>query len=299
MMTILIVDDDRAIVNILQRIIDQYDLGDVIDTTSDGIRAESLILEHKPDLVLVDLLLPGQDGISLVSKISGLCPKTHFIMLSQVTDKNMVGEAYTKGIDFFINKPINAMEVVSVIRRVWELLQLKHTFQAIESTARVLSNDRADTIPTPQSGYHKQRIRQILTDIGIMGELGSKDLTTVCCLIHDNPSIRKAPEELQLAEILKALQDKYFEETGVLTDGKAIEMRIRRGVTKALRNLASLGLEDYGHERFTTYSTSLFDYADIKAEMDYLRGKSKTGGKVNIRSFIRRLIMMTDPSHEF
>lgn len=298
MLEILIVDDDKAIVNVLQRIITQYELGEVVATSSDGVQAEALIREMKPQLVLVDLLLPGQDGISLVSKLSPQCPRTRFIMLSQVNDKNMVGEAYGRGIDFFIHKPINAIEVVSVVRRVRELLQLKTAFEAIESTARVLAGDRGEAPRTAAAPPYRHKLRQILTDIGIASDLSSKDLTAVCTLIHEHPTIRKAPEELQLAELLRALQDKYFEETGTQTDGKTIEMRIRRGVSKALRNLAALGIEDFGHEKFIAYSTSLFEYADVKAEMDYLRGKASVGGRVNIRSFIRRLILMTEPGQD-
>lgn len=298
MLDILIVDDDKAIVNMLQRIISQYELGDVVATAADGLRAQELILEMKPHLVLVDLLLPGQDGITLVSKLSRICPNTRFIMLSQVTDKNMVGEAYGKGVDFFISKPINAIEVVSVVRRVRELLQLKNAFATIENTARVLAGDLGDKPRVSAAPAYRHKLKQILTDVGIVGDLGSKDLSAVCTLIHENPTLRKAPEELQLAEILRALQNRYFSETGVRTDGKAIEMRIRRGVSKALRNLAALGLEDYSHEKFVAYSSTLFEYSDIKAEMDYLRGKSAVGGKVNIRSFIRRLILMTEPGQD-
>lgn len=298
MLEILIVDDDKVIVNMLQRIITQYHLGDVIATASDGLQAEKLILEHRPQLVLVDLLLPGQDGITLVSKLAPICTRTRFIMLSQVNDKNMVGEAYGRGIDFFISKPINAIEVVAIIRRVEELLQLKTAFAAIENTARVLAGDRGEAGWTAPAPSYRNKLKQILSDIGIAGDLGSKDLTAVCTLVHENPLMVKAPEELQLTELLRALQEKYLEETGIQTDGKAIEMRIRRGVSKALRNLATLGIEDYGHEKFVMYSSSLFDYPDIKAEMDYLRGKIPAGGKVNIRSFIRRLIMMTEPGQD-
>lgn len=295
MIDIVIVDDDKAIVNVLKRIIAQYELGDVVATASDGLKAEQLILECKPHLALVDLLLPGQDGITLVGRLMEASSATRFVMLSQVNDKNMVAEAYRKGIDFFISKPINAIEVESVLRRVQELLQLKKAFAAIENTAKALAGDRSTMCRVVTIPDHKVRVKQILTDVGVVGELGSKDLLAICTLIHENPILRKAPEELQLTELFRTLQDRYYDEAGVRIDGKTIEMRIRRGVSKALRNLAALGIEDYGHEKFTAYSSTLFDYADIKAEMDFLRGKNTTGGKINIRSFIRRLILMTEP----
>lgn len=294
MIEFMIVDDDKAIVNVLQRIINQHELGEVVGTAYDGIGAEQLALELMPQVMLVDLLLPGQDGITLVSRLRDACPHTRFVMLSQVNDKHMVGDAYSNGIDFFIHKPINAIEVVTVIRRVTELVRLKKAFETIESTARVLAGGRADGPRGMAEASYKPKLKQVLTDIGIIGDLSSRDITAICSLVHENPAMKRAPEELQLADLLKALQHRYHEETGVQTDSKTIEMRIRRGLAKALRNLAALGIEDYANDRFVLYSTSLFDYADIKAEMDCLRGKSPNGGKVNIRGFIRRLILMTD-----
>ena len=52
-------------------------------------------------------------------------------------------------------------------------------------------------------------------------------------------------------------------------------MRMRRTVGKAMKNIAAMGIEDFSNEKFILYSSSLFDYADVKAEMDYLRWKNQ------------------------
>ncbi len=93
----------------------------------------------------------------------------------------------------------------------------------------------------------------------------------------------------------EAAPEKYSSEgRGSKSDFKAIEMRIRRTVGKAMKNIAAMGIEDFSNDKFVLYSSSLFDYVDVKAEMDYIRGKAKYNGKVNIKSFIKRLLVMLE-----
>ena len=55
-------------------------------------------------------------------------------MISQVVNKEMVAEAYEKGIEFFIHKPINKVEVQMVLRKTEEQYRLKNSIQAIRQS---------------------------------------------------------------------------------------------------------------------------------------------------------------------
>ena len=117
---IIVLDDDISVCKILGNIIAQYKLGRVVAECGDGLAAEQKIRACQPDLVLVDLLLPGRDGIELVRKLRAACADTAFVMLSQVSNPPMITRAYESGIEFFIHKPINALEVVAVINTIQE-----------------------------------------------------------------------------------------------------------------------------------------------------------------------------------
>jgi two-component system response regulator YcbB len=52
-----------------------------------------------------------------------------------------------------------------------------------------------------------------------------------------------------------------------------------------------MGIEDFMNETYTLYSGTLFSFEDVKAEMDYLRGKRTSGGKVSIKKFIDGLML--------
>lgn len=294
MSSFIIVDDDKTVRSVLIKIIEQYSLGDICAEAENGLEGEELILRHKPDIVIIDLLLPLQDGMSIIKKVKSLNVKSMFIMLSQVSDKNMVARAYEYGIEFFISKPINVIEVVNVIKRVKEYLAMKKTFEAIESTAMALG--RGSTAGNTSRLDNARRVlRQIMADLGILGDLGSKDIINICTMLYEDEALGEALEETQLSELLKLLQSKYSSEgRNSARDFKAIEMRMRRTAGKALKNIAAMGIEDFSNDKFVLYSSSLFDYTEVKSEMDRIRGKSKYGGKVNIKSFIRRLLVMVE-----
>ena len=74
----------------------------------------------------------------------------------------------------------------------------------------------------------------------------------------------------------------------------ATEQRIRRAVNKGLSNIANLGLEDYLNETFTRYSNRLYSFQDVRTEMDYIRGKTKSRGRISVRKFIDGLMIEKD-----
>lgn len=275
----MIVDDDRAIRRILSGIIENNDLGEIIGEAEDGEEAEKKISALEPDIALMDFLLPGKDGTEVIKNLKQRGLKTHFIMVSQVEEPAMIAQAYRYGIEFFIHKPINAVETISVISKVKENIRLKNTLEKIRNTV-INSGDQKPFEIEKSRGL--SRIDYFFADLGIIGEAGSEDIRA----IMENYSIlRQNINNLQ--DLYQCLRE-YYEDSDEKksTDIKAIEMRIRRAIDKALKNVASLGVEDYNNEHFLRFASTLFDFAEVKKEMDFLRGKSPFGGKINIKKFI-------------
>ena len=61
--------------------------------------------------------MPGMDGISLVKEIKSIEPNIQFIMISQVSTSDMISKAYESGIEYYISKPIDVIEVQTVIKK--------------------------------------------------------------------------------------------------------------------------------------------------------------------------------------
>ena len=120
-----IVDDDISIVRILTNIIEENNLFEVIGSSNNGETAFNEILLLSPDIVLVDLLMPKMDGNTLVQELKILRPDICFIMISQVLDSELIADSYKSGIEFFIKKPINKIEVEKVTSKVAEKIEMQ------------------------------------------------------------------------------------------------------------------------------------------------------------------------------
>lgn len=289
-----IIDDDLGIRRILTNIIDNYGLGYVIGESSDGGVAVQEIIDFIPDIVLIDLLLPSIDGVEIVKEIKEKGFNIQFVMISQVTSKDMIAEAYKSGIEYFINKPINVIEVISVIERVIENLKLKQALSIIGKTleknrSSIIYNKKSENIDKKDT--YKEEIVKIFSDLGILGEAGSNDLLNMIeIILEEREKLAVTIHKYRMRDMYKKLNKKYAEENNTLVSVKAIEQRIRRVIQSALENLASIGIEDYGNMKFEKYSTSLFDFKEVKTEMDYIRKKSRYRGKINVKKFIEGII---------
>ncbi len=276
-MRIYIIDDDPNIVRIIEDIIEEEKLGDVIGTAFDGQTGLNEVILEKPDIVLVDLLMPNIDGIKLVQDAFNHGLASSFIMISQVSIKPMIGKAYNAGVEFFIAKPINRIEVSNVIRNLSEKLEMKRKFSVIESmfTGETSHDQRRNTSSMDNEA---QKIKIIFSKIGIMGEKGCDDILKIChYTLEHNSDIG----DFRIKEICDICSD----------NPKATEQRIRRAINKGLVNIANLGIEDYMNDIFIRYSSTLYDFENVKAEMDYIRGKRTSGGKINVRRFIENLLL--------
>ena len=280
----VIVDDDVVIRKILQKIIEQNSLGIVVEECDDGIKGEALIREYQPDIALIDLLLPGQDGVELIKKVSTVATSTSFIMVSQTTSEQLITKAYEAGIEFFIHKPINMLETVSVINNVQEHRKLKQIMSLMHETMSQYSKGVQVVAEDPKS-VSKNRIYQVFSDLGIIGEAGVKDIyRMVQLLLAKNPKVKS----YQLCDMYQQIA-KEIEQ-----DAKSIEQRVRRATAKGLHNLADLGTDDYYNEIFQSYSSSLFDFKEVRQEMNFIQGKSQYRGKINVKKFIEGLLFIAE-----
>lgn len=120
-------------------------------------------------------------------------------------------------------------------------------------------------------------LQTILKKLGIAGDIGSRDIITVVeYMIQNHAEI----SDLTLNDLCS-----HFSDTP-----KSMEQRIRRAASAGLVNLAHLGLEDYGNEIFTEYSNTLYNFEQVRREMDFIRGKSDRHGNVKIKNFLNALV---------
>ena len=89
-MKIYIIEDDISVISVLEDIIEQNELGTICGDNDGEAVEQYQVLALDPDLILIDLHMPGKYGIQIVRELRAAGCHAKFIMLSQVSDKDMV-----------------------------------------------------------------------------------------------------------------------------------------------------------------------------------------------------------------
>lgn len=278
-MRIYLIDDDAAVRSVLRLLVSDGGLGEIVGCAADAADALEDLREIHPDIVLVDLLMPGMDGIEFVRQARDRWPELRFIMLSQVTSKDMVAEAYAAGVDFFISKPVNGVEVASVLNKVGALLQMDRTMRQVRSLVQQGDPSPAASPAAPAepglSAAQKRALHTVLHRIGLSGDPAYGDiLEIVSCLASQGRE-----EQATVAQLCARFS----------SSPKAMEQRIRRAANTGMVNLANLGIEDYANDTFTEYAGTLYNFEQVRREMDCIRGKSAVHGKISVKRFLYAL----------
>jgi len=121
---VLIVDDSVVIRQVLSELLRSDPEIEIVGTASSGSLALSLIPELKPDLVTLDLEMPGMDGLETLAGIRKLSSKLPVIMFSTFTERGaaVTLEALARGATDYVTKPTHAGNTESARQRVREEL---------------------------------------------------------------------------------------------------------------------------------------------------------------------------------
>ena len=134
--TVLIVDDNPQNVELLQAFLESLPVR--IVTASDGVEALEKVEQHKPDLILLDIMMPRLSGFQVCRRIKE-DPKTRDVQVLMVTALNELGDieqATECGTDDFVSKPVNKFELLT---RVKSLLRVRHLKSELERALTYLN----------------------------------------------------------------------------------------------------------------------------------------------------------------
>lgn len=211
----------------------------------------------------------------------------------------MMAEAYELGIEYYIHKPVNRIEIVSVIRKVMERIKLEKSIYDIQASLRhvlplgpVISHETG-------TGSKRRTMKEagefLLSELGIVGESGSKDLLEILIYLHETQTANSHevnfPPLKQL--FIKTAERKLGHgaaDVEVMREVKAAEQRIRRAIHHSLNHFASLGLTDFSNPKFEHYASKFFDFTDVSQRMKEMQKTSSSAGstgRVNTKKFVQ------------
>jgi DNA-binding NarL/FixJ family response regulator len=115
---VLLVDDDALVRAGLRMILSSSEEIEVVGEAADGADAVATVQSHRPDVVLMDIRMPGMDGIAATSALRRLADPPHVIVLTTFQADEHVMSALRAGADGFLLKDTAPAEIVHAVRLV-------------------------------------------------------------------------------------------------------------------------------------------------------------------------------------
>src|SRR3954471_12444917 len=117
---VLLVDDHAVVRAGLRLVVDRAEDAEVVGEAGSEERAVELARAHRPEVILLDVLLPGKGGIVAIPDLHEVSPGSHILMLSSSTDEGTVRQALDAGATGYSIKRASDADVLTAIRTVAE-----------------------------------------------------------------------------------------------------------------------------------------------------------------------------------
>ncbi len=170
---VLLADDHDIVRAGIRRLLSIDKSIKIVDEAKNGIDTVDLVAYHKPDVALVDILMPRLDGIEATKKIKSNTPETIVVMLTAFEDYSHIEKSLSAGANGYLSKDISAKDLVKSIRTVLQgervfsksilsILQKKLTPDKSPDSQVVITRREQEVLDLVAEGKTSQQISDIL-----------------------------------------------------------------------------------------------------------------------------------------
>ncbi len=185
--TILVVDDERKNLLIMESLLSELGDGHRIICVSSGAEAQQKVEEDAPDLILLDVMMPDMDGYTLCRWLKSneqtrLIPVIMVTALDRTADKV---RAFESDADDFLSKPVNRHELIARVRSCLRIKTLNDRLECSESVLFALAH--AVEAKDPYTIGHSRRVSAFAMDLAQLAGLPSEKVIDIekGGLLHD------------------------------------------------------------------------------------------------------------------
>lgn len=171
---VLVIDDDPGVRDYMEALVARQ--GYEVFAAADGEEALRNLPVSQPDLITLDVVLPGMDGLQVLDKLKQLLPDVPVVMLSGHGQARNIVEAMRRGASDFLRKPFEVEELELAFQKALEKRALKQEVQRLRGQARSETDLMLLTGDNPKMREIRDIIEQVAdTDITVLirGESGT------------------------------------------------------------------------------------------------------------------------------
>ncbi len=176
MMNILVVDDEQRVVEEITEFLKGRGY-QVFSTTNPG-DVQEILDKNNIDIVILDIKMPGIDGLTLLQTIKKKTPKTEVIMISGHGDMDTVIEAMRLGASDYFRKPFRLMDINSAITRTKRFITLNNELEKTKENIDFLSRKLLENIGAQLVG-NSESLKKM---VAMMSKVAQTDNTSVLIL---------------------------------------------------------------------------------------------------------------------
>ena len=222
--SVLVVDDEELTLRTLSRGLRQD--GFEVFVSASGEDALKVFQEEKPDLVILDIVLPGMDGVEVLRRLKESTPATIVIMMSAYHLVDRAVEAMKLGAYDYLIKPFHLADVIATLHRATEMLALRVRVRDTVETAKGRYDFGRVVTRNPATMKMLEMARKAAesdhTTILIQGESGTGKGVLAKAIHYGSPRAAMPLLELNCAALPDALLESelFGYEPGAFTDAR-------------------------------------------------------------------------------
>jgi DNA-binding NarL/FixJ family response regulator len=207
---VLVVDDHPVVRQGLIAILGYEPDIEVVGDAADGVEAVRLILERRPDVVLLDLRLPRLDGVEVMRQVRAQAPQVRFLVLTTYDTDEYIGPALAAGAQGYLLKDALPDELARGVRAVMRGAAALEPAVAARLLERLAEGERGD-------------------------ELSERELEVLRLLVA-GASNKAVAAQLSLSEnTIKTHISRIFGKLGVQSRAEAVAVALQRGLVPLKR----------------------------------------------------------------
>lgn len=161
-LNVAIADDNQRTITILDKILKEDKEINVVGTATDGAAAFELIRDKKPDIMLLDLIMPRIDGLSLMEKVKNELSENkipRFIIMSGINAENVTEQAMSLGASYYIMKPFDNAMVINRIKQIGGRVEYRETRPADHGVMMPAAMQEPDNL--------EQEVTDMIHELGV------------------------------------------------------------------------------------------------------------------------------------
>ncbi len=208
MITLLIADDHALFREGLKQILAETPDMTVTGEASDGREVWDLLLKNHYDVILLDISMPGRNGIDVLRQIKSEKPEIPVLMLSMYPEEQYAIRALKAGASGYLTKMTASNELIEAIRR-------------LAMGRQYISTSLAEKLALFLGSEHKRGSHQHLSDREML----------VMCMIAEGKTVKMIADELALSiKTISTYRSRVLQKLGLTNNAEIIRYAIRKGL---------------------------------------------------------------------